>query len=93
MFSSSDNNKAEMIKKKSVHIDAQSWMFINKHIFCCTAVLFLCLWKAACVHFNPKTALKLRSYDAILKIVKSTRGRYEITALSSTRRVECSTTF
>lgn len=35
MFSYSDNKEAERIKKnlkKSVHIDAQSCMFINKHI-------------------------------------------------------------
>lgn len=35
MFSCSDNKEAERIKKplkKSVHIDAQSCMFINKHI-------------------------------------------------------------
>lgn len=51
MFSCSDKKEAERIKKplkKSVHIDAQSCMFINKHIekkknFCCTAVMFMCL--------------------------------------------------
>lgn len=84
MFSCSDKKEAERIKKplkKSVHIDAQSCMFINKHIekkknFCCTAVMFMCLWKAVCVHFTLKIAMMLHFYnDAIFNIAKSTRER------------------
>lgn len=85
MLSCSDNKEAESIKKpqtQSVHTDAQSWMFTNKHTekhFCCTAVLFMCLWKAAGVHFTLQPAMMMHFYnDAIFKIAKGTRERGEM---------------
>lgn len=83
MFSCSDNNVAERIKKKIsrerclvTDVDKQAhW----KHNGCCTGGYLCAFGKLPCVHFAPKPAMMLHFYnEAIFKIAKGSRERKDM---------------